>query len=295
MPAKAERRQHHIVCRAGLNMMHPSVGHVRLHRAFPLWVFGGISGLMLVAFAGTIALWAFDPRVIDGVSVWAKPLKFELALAVHAGTLGLVVSRLQPSRQAGLFMQGIALAFLAACTIEMGWIIFQASQGQHSHFNDSTAFHQAMFSVMAIAAVIITGAAGAVAVQVWRDADFAADPIVKSGIVIGLAGGTILTLVTAFAIGGRGSPFVGGVPPITARMLFTGWSLTGGDLRVAHFLATHMMQAIPLAAWIAARGKGRASARYGIVLFAALWVIWTLAEFRVAFSGEPALILSMHR
>jgi len=270
-------------------MMQPQIVPARFHLSFPLWVFGGISCAMIFAFGATTALWALDPRVIDGVSVWAKPLKFELALAIHAGTIALVVSRLRPSLQAGAFMQGVAFAFLAACTIEMGWIIFQASQGQHSHFNNSTAFHRAMFSVMAFAAVIITGAAAAVAFQIWRDPDFATGSTVKTGILLGLVGGTILTLVTAFAIGGRGSPYVGDVPLLTSRMMFTGWSLTGGDLRVAHFLATHMMQAVPIAAVLAIWARIGFFATYFVLGFAALWTVWVLVEFNVALSGEPAL------
>ena len=261
------------------------------HWPFSLWVFAGISFAMILAFGATATLWALDPRVIDGVSVWAKPLKFELALAIHAGTIALVVSRLSPSLQVGPFMQGVAFAFLAACTIEMGWIIFQASQGQHSHFNDSTTFHRAMFSVMAFAAVIITGAAAAVAFQVWRDPDFATGSTVKSGILLGLAGGTLLTLVTAFAIGGRGSPYVGDLPLLTSRMMFTGWSLTGGDLRVAHFLATHMMQAVPIAAALAIRARLRFFAQSFVLGFAALWTVWILVEFGNALSGEPALFM----
>lgn len=260
---------------------------------FALWVFAGISGAMILAFGVTMALWALDPRVIDGVSVWAKPLKFELALAVHAGTLALVVSRLHPRRQAGRFMQGVAVTFLAACVIEMGWIIFQASQGQHSHFNDSTAFHRAMFSVMAIAAVIITGAAAAVALQVWRDPDIATAPILKTGIILGLTGGTVLTLLTAFAIGARGSPYVGDLPSFASRMVFTGWSLTGGDLRVAHFLATHMMQAIPIAAALTIRVRSGFVARYVLKGFAVLWTVWVVAEFRAALSGQPALFMAL--
>lgn len=265
----------------------------RFHSTFSLWIFGGISCAMILAFGATIALWALDHRVIDDVSVWAKPLKFELALAIHAGTIALVVSRLRPSLQADAFMRGVAAVFLAACTIEMGWIIFQASQGQHSHFNDSTEFHRAMFSVMAFAAVIITGTAAAVAFQVWRDPDFATSPAVKIGILLGLIGGTVLTLVTAFAIGGRGSPYVGGVPLLTSRMMFTGWSLTGGDLRVAHFLATHMMQAVPIVALVLVRAKTEGLATYGLLLFSALWAVWTLAEFSVALSGDRALIFIM--
>lgn len=260
----------------------------RVRWSFPLWVFGGISCAMILAFGATTALWALDPRVIDGVSVWAKPLKFELALALHAGTIALVVSRLRPSLQADPFMRGVAAVFLAACTIEMGWIIFQASQGQHSHFNDSTAFHRTMFSVMAFAAVIITGAAAAAAFQVWRDPDFATSPTVKIGILLGLFGGTVLTLVTAFAIGARGSPYVGGVPPLTARMMFTGWSQTGGDLRVAHFLATHMMQAVPLAAIMAELFRLGQVAQSTVLFFAVLWGIWVLLEFGTALSAGVA-------
>jgi hypothetical protein len=275
--------------------MQPQIALSGFRWTFPLWVFGGISCAMILVFAATIAFWVVDSRVIDGVSVWAKPVKFELALAIHAGTLALVVSRLSPSFQAGPFMQGATIAFLAACTIEMGWIIFQASQGQHSHFNDTTAFHRAMFSVMAFAAVIITGAAAAVAFQVLRDPDFAAGALLKTGILLGLTGGTILTLVTALAIGGKGSPYVEDMPLLTSRMMFTGWSLTGGDLRVAHFLATHMMQAVPIAALIIVRSRTGVFAPYVVALFAALWTTWTLAEFSVARSGEPALILSMFR
>jgi len=257
-------------------------------------VFAGISFAMILAFAATLALWAVDPRVIDGVSVWAKPLKFELALAVHAGTLALVVSRLSPSLQTKTSLLGVALVFLAASTIEMGWIIFQAAQGQHSHFNDSSAFHRAMFSVMAFAAIIITGTAAVIAKVVWRDADFAAGAAVKSGILLGLIGGTILTLVTAFAIGAMGSPYVGGVPLPKSRMTFSGWSLIGGDLRVPHFLSTHMMQAVPIAALLASNLQGRLLANPLVYGFAAFWVVWTLMEFGMALSGQPALFLTRY-
>lgn len=256
-------------------------------------VFGGISLVMGVAIAVTIPLWALDARTIGGISVWAKPLKFEFALAIHAGTLAAVVSRLRPSLRTGAYVQGVAIAFLVACTIEMGWIIAQAAQGQQSHFNDSTALHRAMFPVMAFCAVIITGAAGAIAVAVWRDAGFGAPWPVGAGIVLGLAGGTILTLITAFTIGAHGSPYMGGVPDLTARMALTGWSLTGGDLRVAHFLATHMMQAVPFAAILAAAVLPVRVQRPVVIAVALLWAVWTLIECHVALSGQRAIILAL--
>ncbi len=225
---------------------------------------------MVVGFTMTLVVWAVDPRLIDGVSVWAKPLKFQLALAIHPATLALVVSRLGLSVRTAPYMQGIALAFLLACTVEMGWIILQAALGQHSHFNDSTAFHRMMFSVMAFAAVIITGTAAGVATVVSRDPDFAAGATVRTGIILGLIGGT-LTFLTAFAIGERGSPYVGTAPLPASRMMFTDWSLIAGDLRVSHFLATHMMQAVPLVAICVVKLRIASFASSAIVGFAALW------------------------
>ncbi len=263
----------------------------------PERIFAGISGVMAAGFVLTLAIWAVDSRQIDGLSVWAKPLKFQLALAVHAATLALVVSRLGPAVRAGRFIHGTALAFLLACSVEMGWIILQAALGQHSHFNDSTALHRAMFSVMAFAAVIITGAAAAVAAAVWRDRFFAAGATVKTGIILGLTGGTVLTLVTAFTIGAWGGPYVGDIPVPADRMMFTGWSMGSGDLRVAHFLATHMMQAVPVAAILGAIlvAKSRIGARAAYVVygFAAFWGGWTLAEYGIALSGRPALVLML--
>lgn len=252
----------------------------------PERIFGLVSVTMVAGIVMTVGLWAVDARTIDGgISIWAKPLKFELALALHAGTLAIVVARLGPQHRASAVMQAVAVVFLAACIVEMGWIIAQAAQGRHSHFNDSTALDRAMFTAMAACAAIITGTAGAVALIVWRDKAYSAAAPAKAGIVLGLMGGMVLTLVTAFAIGGRGGPYIGDVPPIDARMLFTGWSRIGGDLRVAHFLATHMIQAVPIVAIFTTLSAPKRAAMPLVVCFAALWAAWTLFEFQRALGG----------
>lgn len=251
-----------------------------------------ISLSMIACFALNLVLAYFDPRTIDGVaSVWAKPLKFELSLAIHAATLALVMSVLNTSIRSSTIMVAIAVVFLAACIVEMTYIIGQAARAEHSHYNVSTPFNRLMWSVMAIAAIVIVGTAGAIGVATIFGSEESLAPALKWAIALGLIGGTLLTLYTAFTIGGRMSPYVGAVPADTeARMVLTGWSMVAGDLRVAHFLATHMIQAIPLIGLLVAQvAPGRFS--IAIVVFAALiWSAITLSEYGRALSGKPSLL-----
>lgn len=78
----------------------------------PERIYATIAITMVAAFGVTLGLWALDTRTIDGISVWAKPLKFELALAIHAGTIALVVARSSPRLRSGPVMQAVSLAIL---------------------------------------------------------------------------------------------------------------------------------------------------------------------------------------
>ncbi|MAI44505.1 MAG: hypothetical protein CMB79_01155 [Filomicrobium sp.] len=93
---------------------------------------------------------------------------------------------------------------------------------------------------------------------------------------------------TRVDIGARMSPYVGTIPTDETRMALTGWSRVGGDIRVSHFLATHMIQALPIV------GIGIAylmPSRIGViivVLAAVVWSSWTLTEYTRALSGKPS-------
>ncbi len=263
----------------------------RFAASWPERIYWTIAFAMLAAFAATLLMMPFDARTIDGhTSVWSKPLKFELSLALHAATLGLACSLLGPARRHGDAMVVVAVAFLAACIVEMGYIIAQGALGQHSHFNVATPFHRFMYSVMAFAAVMIVGAAGAVGLACLSDSGFAGSPAFKAAIALGFVGGTILTLFTAFTIGGRMSPYVGGVPDFAARMVVTGWSQSSGDLRVSHFLATHMIQVVPLAGLLIGRLATGRLAIVCMVALSALWSLLTIHEYRTALAGKPSVL-----
>jgi hypothetical protein len=84
--------------------------------------------------------------------------------------------------------------------------------------------------------------------------------------------------------------WVGGVANDTNGVALFGWSRTGGDLRVAHFVGLHAMQGIPLVGWLASYvlGENAKPIVWGAV---ALWIAVTLTVFFQATSGRALLPL----
>lgn len=249
-----------------------------------LWTVTGLGALLFVA---TVLLWLVDKRLLGEASVWAKPMKFAIAVTVHTATMALVVAMLGTGWRTGSALGIVALVYAAACAGEVGYIVLQAARQQHSHFNQTTAFYRAMYSFMAAAAVVITATAGVVGVIAFLDPQARLEGPLRLAILLGLGGGTVLTLVTAFTIGARLSPHVGVEPPGAARMPLTGWSLAVGDLRVSHFLATHMMQALPVAGLLAVRLLPGSAATVAVAGAAIVWTAFTLATYRQALAGLP--------
>ena len=90
-------------------------------------------------FLSVYALTFIDARLLYGVSVWEKPSKFFLSLAIHMATLAWGISLLPAEQQRSRGIRIASLAFLAAAVFEMAYMTFQSSLGEASHFNRSTA------------------------------------------------------------------------------------------------------------------------------------------------------------
>ncbi len=249
------------------------------------------AAILAAMFAATLVAFWLDRRVIDGASVWAKPLKFEVSLALHFATLALIAHVLSPTWRGGAFLLIIAGLSVLSTAFEMAYILVQAGRQQASHFNLSTPFYAAMYALMALGAVMIIFAAAALGAAVALDGKVALTPPVRLAVVLGLIGGTILTLVVAFTMGGRLNHHVGVEPAGTARMAFTGWSLQVGDFRPAHFFATHMIQAVPLGGLLAARVLPAPAATAAVLSLTLVWTALTLGLFRQALSGRPFVAL----
>ena len=75
-------------------------------------------------------------------------------------------------------------------------------------------------------------------------------PGVKYGIVMGLIIGCIMTLIIAGYMSSLPSgPWVNAPATDQGGITVVGWTKQGGDLRVPHFFATHLMQVLPLLGW----------------------------------------------
>lgn len=245
--------------------------------------------ILLALFAVSLALHQLDGRQIGGVGVWVKPAKFQLSLALHAATLALAAQGLSGEWRGGRVLLVAALACVACGFFEIVYISIQAARGQGSHFNTASPFYAAMYGLMAVAAVIILLAAAVVGALALLDGRAPMGWPLRLGVGLGFLLGTALTLVVAFRLGGNGGHFVGSPPPGAAVMPLTGWSLAVGDLRVPHFFALHIMQALPLVALLAQRALAPGAAGLAVVVAAAGWVGLTLFTFRQALDGRPLL------
>lgn len=250
------------------------------------WVAAVVLAGLAVATAIAISI---DPRQFNGANVWAKPLKFQLALAVHFATLAIVARYLTDTWRNGSILFIVAVASVAAGAFEIVYIAIQAARQQASHFNVGTPFYAALYSAMAFGAVVLTVAAGVLGVMILVDGRARVKPAFRFAVAIGLIGGTILTLIIAFRMGGSTGHHVGVEAFGAPRMPLTGWSLTVGDRRVPHFFATHMMQIVPLAGWVIGRVLSGPLALMAVGVTGAAYAVFTWSTFMQANAGLPFL------
>ena len=237
------------------------------------------AALLIAMMAPTLVAMALDTRTLHGVNVWDKPFKFEVALTVYLGTLawfaGWLPERVRLSRWYLIY----AIVVVACVAAEMVWIGGAAANGIASHFNTSNAAMQAIYSTMGALAVTLTSATMVYAVIIARDPNSPLDPVFRSSVVWGLALTFILTIAVAgFMASGTGH-WVGGNTSDAEATAFMGWARDGGDLRVAHFFATHAMHAVPLA--------GLTGSRTAVWATAAAFTVLTLWCFARALMGLP--------
>ncbi len=218
---------------------------LRWHR--PLMLAAGAMALLAVALIVSLAV---DDRTLDGMPLWAKPLKFALSIGLYSFTWAWLLSLLRRDRRWARWA-GTVLAVTGVA--EVAVIVFQAARVRRSHFNVSTPLDATLFSVMGmmILALMVANIVAAVAVLLERQADRPTTWGVRLGLVIstlGLATGGLMTgpRPGQSAAGGIIGAHTVGLPDGGPGLPLLGWSTVGGDLRAPHFIGMHALQLLSL-------------------------------------------------
>ena len=245
-------------------------------------VFVQLTALSALLVIATLIWGQLDQRTLDGVPVWVKPAKFSISFLVHFATLAIIVALMSPQNAELRIVAGVGWVLAAVFVAEMTYLIFQAVQAQHSHFNDTTSFHSAMYSLMGMGAVVLIALPVVIA---WlAKSDIAFGPATQSGIWWGAIISFVLTVIIGGYLGGNGSHFVGDQSNPELVLPIFGWSTEVGDLRPAHFLSLHALQVLPLIGiWADRTDQGIITIWIAGFIYSAL----TVALFIQALFGQP--------
>jgi hypothetical protein len=220
---------------------------MRWHRPL-MAVAGMMTALAVVAFAGLFV----DDRVLAGVPIWLKPFKFAVSFVGFVAALAWMISLMRRGRRAA-WWAGTVVAVAGAA--EVGLIVVQAARGRQSHFNNATPLDEAIFQAMGMTIGVLYVATLVIAVLllIQRVGEPAVTWTIRLGVIIALVGmalGVLMVLPTAEQLAAGTEDVVGahavGVPDGGPGMPLTGWSTTGGDLRIPHFVGIHALQVLPL-------------------------------------------------
>ena len=241
-----------------------------------------IAGAILALVPPTVVAALLDDRTLDGANLWIKPLKFELALAIYAATLAVAVPLAGARAATSRGCRWLVRVFAIAAVVEMSWILLQAARGTRSHFNTATPIEGAMYGVMGIFAVALVVAPLVLAPSAWRERGGG----LRAGLLAGLALNLLLGGAVGAVLSSHASHFIGGDGTDATGLPFLGWSTTGGDLRIAHFLGLHALQAMLVAGLVASSWRPR-TGTIAVWLLAAAWTVATVALAVLALRGIP--------
>lgn len=225
-----------------------------------LTLVGWLHVLLLLA---TAVGYLTDDRLVMGVSTWLKPMKFMFSLAAYLWTIAWFSRYISRPRWA---IRTISVIITVVILIESACILLQAVRATTSHYNVSTDFDAAIFQTMGIMIAIdmlmsivilfrfVKPVVRLPPAYVWG---------IRSGFLLFLAGGAIGTVMIANSAHTIGAPDGGPALP------FLNWSTVGGDLRIAHGMALHALQLLPLWGYALSRWSLVPSNAVRLTVFAA--------------------------
>ncbi|WP_282085031.1 hypothetical protein [Aquimarina algiphila] len=242
---------------------------------------------LLISAIGCIIGLLVDDRTLMGVNVWIKPLKFSISGSIYILTVGYLMTLYPFSKRKKNILNNINSWTLL---LEIGIIIYQASRGVQSHYNQSSLFDGLLFAAMGILIginVLIMVLFIFETIRLKLKTTASVQWAILLGwiiIVIGswIGGQMISQLSHNFGVadGGAGLPLVN-------------WSTVGGDLRIAHFFGLHGIQIIPLfALWLSKKWNTKSRNQIiAVTVFGLLYATWIGFTFYQAKQGMALIKL----
>ncbi len=249
-------------------------------------LYGVVMIHLMLAIVCIIGLFV-DDRTLMGVNVWIKPLKFSISGGIYILTLGYLITLYPFSRRKKNIINNLVSWTLL---IEIGIIVYQASRGVQSHYNQTTLFDGLLFAAMGIL----------IAVNVLVMVLFIFETIrlrLKTIKSIQLA--ILLGWLVVFFGSWVGGQMIGqmshnvGVTDGGAGLPLVNWSTIAGDLRIAHFFGLHGIQIIPLfAVWLSKKWNTTSRNQiFVVIVFGLLYASWIGFTFYQAKQGMPLIKL----
>jgi hypothetical protein len=201
---------------------------------------------VVVAIALT-PLWILDSRQLLGVSVWEKPIKFYISVAIFSFTYSWLSSFLT---RGGRWVRLTGLVIAVSLAVEIVIILAMASIGETSHFNVSTPTAIAIWSIMAtfISIVLFSTIFISLMILFQKQQEFNLKLALALGSIntaVGMGLAYLMTWPTAAQLAnyqGIAGAHAVGVSDGGPGLPFLGWSTVAGDLRVGHFFGLHSIQ-----------------------------------------------------
>jgi hypothetical protein len=193
-----------------------------------------------------IPFWILDSRQVLGVSVWEKPIKFYISVAIFSFTYSWLSSFLT---RGGRWVRLTGLVIAVSLAVENVLILAMASIGETSHFNVSTPTAIAIWSIMATFISFVLFATISISLMIlFQKQKFNLKLALALGGIntaVGMGLAYLMTWPTATQLAnyqGIAGAHAVGVSDGGPGLPFLGWSTVAGDLRVGHFFGLHSIQ-----------------------------------------------------
>ena len=213
---------------------------------------------------------------VYGVNTWLKPFKFALSTSLFAWAMAWYCYYLVDFNQP-LFNWSVILLL----GFEIVYIAIMAGKGEISHYNTSSPLYASLFSMMALAATLVTLYTAFVGVQFFTQSFPQLPPYYLWAIRLSILIFVVFSF-EGFAMGSRLSHTVGAVND-NSNLWILGWSKKVGDLRVSHFIGMHALQVLPVLSFYLIKNTK------GTVVVGLLYGILALFTLVQALQGKPFL------